>query len=245
MNKYKLIIEYDGNNFVGWQRQENGNSVQESIEKSIKLLTSEKVIVYGAGRTDSGVHAKGQVAHFEISKRISNYKIRDGLNQYLRPNSIAILSSEEVSNDFHARFSAKMRTYQYKIINRRSPLTIDKNFAWVIFKKLKIADMKIASLNFLGKHDFNSFRSINCQSSSSIKTIENFEVKEVKDNILIDVSAKSFLHSQVRIMVGTLVEVGKGKLNPDAILKIIKSNDRSKAGPTAPAHGLYLMKVQY
>jgi len=245
MNKYKLIIEYDGNNFVGWQRQENGNSVQESIEKSIKLLTSEKVIVYGAGRTDSGVHAKGQVAHFEISKRISNYKIRDGLNQYLRPKSIAILSSEEVSNDFHARFSAKMRTYQYKIINRRSPLTIDKNFAWVIFKKLKIADMKIASLNFLGKHDFNSFRSINCQSSSSIKTIENFEVKEVKDNILIDVSAKSFLHSQVRIMVGTLVEVGKGKLNPDAILKIIKSNDRSKAGPTAPAHGLYLMKVQY
>ena len=245
MPKYKITIEYDGSNFVGWQRQENGNSVQESIEKSIKLLTSEKVIVYGAGRTDSGVHAKGQVAHFEISKRISNYKIRDGLNQYLRPKSIAILSSEEVSNDFHARFSAKMRTYQYKIINRRSPLTIDKNFAWVIFKKLKIADMKIASLNFLGKHDFNSFRSINCQSSSSIKTIENFEVKEVKDNILIDVSAKSFLHSQVRIMVGTLVEVGKGKLNPDAILKIIKSNDRSKAGPTAPAHGLYLMKVQY
>ena len=240
-----MTIQYDGSDFHGWQVQAKGRTVQGDIEAALSLIyPEEKITLIGAGRTDAGVHALGQVAHISLPSKYTATEFQKALNGNLKQD-VHIDIVEETNVDFHARFSAKMRTYQYKIINRRSPLTIDKNFAWVIFKKLKIADMKIASLNFLGKHDFNSFRSINCQSSSSIKTIENFEVKEVKDNILIDVSAKSFLHSQVRIMVGTLVEVGKGKLNPDAILKIIKSNDRSKAGPTAPAHGLYVMKVQY
>ena len=212
MAKYKIIIEYDGTDFVGWQKQENGPSIQSSIEDAIKKLTSETVSVFGAGRTDSGVHAKGQVAHFEFSKNISLDNIRDGINQHLRPLPIAILDVKEVNDDFHARFSAKLRTYEYLIINRRAPLTFNKNLAWGIFKKLNINDMKKASSFFLGKHDFNAFRSVDCQSSSAIKTIQSCSIETNDQHIKLNVSAKSFLHSQVRIMVGTLVEVGKEKL---------------------------------
>ena len=173
MPKYKITIEYDGTNFVGWQRQENGPSIQSSIEEAIKKITSETVNVFGAGRTDSGVHAKGQVAHFELSKNISLDKIRDGINQHLRPLPIAILDAKKVNEDFHARFSAQLRSYEYLIINRRSPLTLYKNQAWGVFKQLNINEMKKAALNFVGKHDFNAFRSIDCQSSSSIKTIQS------------------------------------------------------------------------
>ena len=245
MFKYKIIIEYDGSNFVGWQKQDNGNSIQESIEKAIIKITSEKITVFGAGRTDSGVHAKGQVAHFITMNEISLDTIRDGLNQYLRNFSIAILKAEKVKEDFHARFSAIQRHYQYLLINRRPPLTFNKNYAWAVYKELEIDKMKTAANYFIGKYDFNSFRSIDCQSSSSIKTIDSCNVNQFNNEITINVAAKSFLHSQVRIMVGTLVEVGKGKIKPDQIKQIISSKDRSKAGPTAPAHGLYLIKVEY
>ncbi len=245
MAKYKIIIEYDGTDFVGWQKQENGLSIQSSLEVTIKKMTSETVSVFGAGRTDSGVHAKGQVAHFELSKNISLDNIRDGINQHLRPLPIAILDVKEVNNDFHARFSAKIRTYEYLIINRRGPLTFNKNLIWGVFKKLNIDAMKEAALIFVGKHDFNAFRSIDCQSSSSIKTIQSCSIKKNYRHITLNVSAKSFLHSQVRIMVGTLVEAGKGKFNSSDVKDIIKSRDRSKAGATAPAHGLYLLKVGY
>mgnify|MGYP001385728452 CR=1 FL=1 len=245
MPKYKIIIEYDGSNFVGWQKQENGNSIQESIEKAITKITSEKVNVFGAGRTDSGVHAKGQVAHFVTSNDISSDIIRDALNQHLRNFSISILSAEKVKEDFHARFSAIHRHYQYILINRRPPLTFKKKYAWSVYKELEIDKMKIAANYFIGKYDFNSFRSIDCQSSSSIKTIKLCKVNQINEEIIFDISAKSFLHSQVRIMVGTLVEVGKGKTKPDDIKEILESKDRSRAGPTAPAHGLYLIKVDY
>ncbi len=245
MPKYKIVIEYDGSNFVGWQKQENGNSIQESIETAIMKITSEKVTVFGAGRTDAGVHAKGQVAHFVTSNEITLDTIRDGLNQYLRNFSIAVLKAEKVKEDFHARFSAIHRHYQYLLINRRPPLTFKKKYAWLVYKELEIDKMKIAANYFIGKYDFNSFRSIDCQSSSSIKTINSCKVDQINEEIIIDVSAKSFLHSQVRIMVGTLVEVGKGKMKPDDIKKILESKDRAKAGPTAPAHGLYLIKVEY
>ncbi len=245
MPKYKIIIEYDGSNFVGWQKQENGNSIQESIEKAITKITSEKVNVFGAGRTDSGVHAKGQVAHFVTSNDISSDIIRDALNQHLRNFSISILSAEKVKEDFHARFSAIHRHYQYILINRRPPLTFKKKYAWSVYKELEIDKMKIAANYFIGKYDFNSFRSIDCQSSSSIKTIKLCKVNQINEEIIFDISAKSFLHSQVRIMVGTLVEVGKGKTKPDEIKEILESKDRSRAGPTAPAHGLYLIKVDY
>ena len=245
MAKYKIIIEYDGTDFVGWQKQENGPSIQSSIEDAIKKLTSENVNVFGAGRTDSGVHAKGQVAHFEFSKNISLDNIRDGINQHLRPLPIAILDVKEVNDDFHARFSAKLRTYKYLIINRRAPLTFNKNLAWGVFKKLNIDAIVEAASIFVGKHDFNAFRSIDCQSSSSIKTILSCSIETNDQHIILNVSAKSFLHSQVRIMVGTLVEVGKGKFNSSDVKDIIKSRDRSKAGATAPAQGLYLIKVEY
>jgi len=245
MVRYKITIEYDGTDFVGWQKQENGLSIQSSLEVAIKKMTSETVSVFGAGRTDSGVHAKGQVAHFELSKNIPLDNIRDGINQHLRPLPIAILDVKEVNNDFHARFSAKIRTYEYLIINRRGPLTFNKNLIWGVFKKLNIDAMKEAALIFVGKHDFNAFRSIDCQSSSSIKTIQSCSIETNDQHITLNVSAKSFLHSQVRIMVGTLVEAGKGKFNSSDVKDIIKSRDRSKAGATAPAHGLYLLKVGY
>ena len=245
MAKYKIIIEYDGTDFVGWQKQENGPSIQSSLEDAIKKITSEIVNVFGAGRTDSGVHAKGQVAHFELSKNLSLDNIRDGINQHLRPLPIAILGVKEVNDDFHARFSAKLRTYEYLIINRRAPLTFDKNLAWGVFKKLNMDAMKDAASDFVGKHDFNAFRSVDCQSSSSIKTVQSCSIETNDQHIKLNVSAKSFLHSQVRIMVGTLVEVGKGKFNSSDVKDIIKSRDRSQAGATAPAHGLYLLKVEY
>ena len=203
MTKYKIIIEYDGTDFVGWQKQENGPSIQSSLEDAIKKITSETVNVFGAGRTDSGVHAKGQVAHFEFSKNIALDNIRDGINQHLRPLPIAILGVEEVNDDFHARFSAKLRTYEYLIINRRAPLTFNKNLVWVVFKKLNMDAMKDAASNFVGKHDFNAFRSVDCQSSSSIKTIQSCSIETNDQHITLSVSAKSFLHSQVRIMAGT------------------------------------------
>lgn len=245
MAKYRIIIEYDGTDFVGWQKQENGPSIQSSIEDAIKKITSETVSVFGAGRTDSGVHAKGQVAHFEFSKNILLDSIRDGINQHLRPLPIAILDVKEVNDDFHARFSAKLRTYEYLIINRRAPLTFNKNLAWGVFKKLNMNAMKEAAAIFVGKHDFNSFRSVDCQSSLAIKTIQSCSIETNDQHIKLNVSAKSFLHSQVRIMAGTLVEVGKGKFNSSDVKDIIKSRDRSKAGATAPAQGLYLLKVEY
>tara|TARA_Y100000590_G_scaffold466972_1_gene644120 strand:+ start:536 stop:1273 length:738 start_codon:yes stop_codon:yes gene_type:complete len=245
MHRYKINVEYKGTDYVGWQRQDNGMSIQESLEKAIKQLTSEKVDVFGAGRTDSGVHALNQVAHFDLKKNIELDSIRDGLNQYLRPQPIAIIKVNEVSSNFHARFSAKQREYSYKIVNRRSPLTVDQGMAWVLHKKLNIAKMKKAAALFIGKHDLGAFRSVNCQSKTSIKTIDEVEIKDIDQKIFINVKAKSFLHSQVRIMVGTLVYVGECKIEPKEINNIIKIADRKNAGPTAPAEGLYLTNVFY
>ena len=245
MPKYKIIIEYDGTNFVGWQSQNNGRSVQSSLEEAIKKLTKEIVTVFGAGRTDSGVHAKGQVAHFDISKDFKTDNIRDGINNYLRPLPITILKVTKAKDIFHARFSAKQRIYEYLIINRRMPLTFQKNLAWVVYKKLDVNKMKKAALFFKGKHDFNAFRSIDCQSSTSIKTVDHCSVVNNQESITIQVAAKSFLHSQVRIMVGTLVNVGESKIQPSDLKKIIEMKDRNKAGVTAPAHGLYLKEVIY
>jgi len=244
MNKYKIVIEYDGSSYVGWQKQENGKSIQQTIEDSIERLTDEKISLYGAGRTDAGVHACGQVAHFEIKKNIEINKIRDGLNQHLRPNPIAILNVEKVDEDFHARFSAKLRCYKYRIINRRPPLTIDINRAWAVYKQLNIKKIVYESNSFIGKNNLAAFRSVNCQSQTTTKTIESINVNYENNELNIYVSAKSFLHSQVRIMVGTLIEIGKGKIT-ESISDIIKSKERSRAGMTAPAHGLYLIKVDY
>ena len=244
MAKYKITIEYDGSNYVGWQIQDNGLSIQELIEKSIFKLTGEKTSIFGAGRTDAGVHALGQVAHFDMKKKIEIKNIRDGLNQYLRPHPIAILNAEFVDKNFHSRFSAKTRTYKYIIINRRAPLTINKNKSWGVFKSLNLSKMIAESKNLIGKNNLQSFRSVDCQSSNAIKTIDDFIILKKNENIIMQVSAKSFLHSQVRIMVGTLVEIGKGNIKK-TIKEIIKAQDRSQAGMTAPACGLYLEKIDY
>ena len=244
MPNYKITVEYDGTNFVGWQQQANGVSVQSSLQDSVFKLSGEKVVVYGAGRTDAGVHAYGQVASFVISKKISTDVIRDGLNQHLRPLMISVLKAEEVDNDFHARFSAKKRWYVYKIINRRSPLTIEANRAWCVHKILDTKKLQNESASFLGKHDLNAFRSAHCQSKSSIRTIDDIIINIKNESIFIEVVAKSFLHSQVRIMVGTLVDIAKGNINT-SILEIINSKNREVAGQTAPANGLYLKKIAY
>ena len=244
MFNFKIIIEYDGTDYVGWQRQDNGLSIQEAIENAIFKLTAEKVIVFGAGRTDAGVHALGQVAHFNLKKKFQSENIRDGLNQYLRPQLIAILVAEQIDENFHARFSAIKRTYEYIITNRRSPLTINKNKSWGVFKTLDIKKIRDEAKFFLGKHNLEAFRSVHCQSNSAIKTIDDITIANKNNDIVITVSAKSFLYSQVRIMVGTLVEIGKGKIKI-SIKKIIEDKLRSQAGITAPACGLYLIKVDY
>ena len=244
MPNYKIDIEYDGTNYVGWQRQDNGQSIQELIEIAIKKLTNEIVVLFGAGRTDAGVHAKGQVASFKIKKEINVSVIRDGLNQHLRPHPIAIISAKIVNDDFHARFSAKKRSYEYKIVNRRSPLTIEKNRAWCVHKKLDFDKMIIQSKSFIGKNDLNAFRSSHCQSKSTIKTINDFIIEKKSEDLIFTISAKSFLHSQVRIMVGTLVDIGKGLLLK-SVSEIIESKNRISAGQTAPSSGLYLKKIDY
>ena len=244
MHNHKIVIEYDGTNFVGWQQQENGQSIQSALQEALFKLTGEKITIFGAGRTDAGVHAYGQVASFTLNKKIETDVIRDGLNQHLRPQPIAVQKAELVEDDFHARFSAKKRWYEYKIINRRPPLTIDVNRAWCVYKNLDIEKMKSESASFLGKHDLNAFRSAHCQSKNSIKTIDSIAIKNKGEQIIFEVSAKSFLHSQVRIMIGTLIDIAKGNINK-TILDIINSKQREIAGQTAPAHGLYLKRIEY
>ena len=244
MHNYKIVIEYDGTNFVGWQRQDNGISIQQLIEEAIQKLSNKKTIIYGAGRTDARVHARGQVASFELEENIDTDTIRDGLNHYLRPHPVAILSTEKTDTDFNARFSAKLRWYEYKIINRRPPLTLQNNRFWCVHKTININKVIEQSKFFLGKHDLSAFRSINCQSKSAIKSINSIEVKKNEQEINFIISAKSFLHSQVRIMVGTLVDIGLGKISK-SISEIISLKKREYAGVTAPPHGLYLTKVEY
>ena len=244
MYNYKIIVEYDGTNFVGWQQQENGKSIQAVLQDALFKLSGEKVTIFGAGRTDAGVHAYGQVASFTINKKIETDVIRDGLNQHLRPHPISVQKAELVDSKFHARFSAIKRWYEYKIINRRPPLTIDTNRAWCVYKKINVEKIKTESSSFLGRHDLNAFRSAHCQSKNSIKTIEDIHIKHEGEKIIFNVCAKSFLHSQVRIMVGTLVDIAKGNINK-TIIDIINSKNREIAGQTAPAHGLYLKKIDY
>ena len=244
MHNYKITIEYEGTNFVGWQRQENGLSIQQLIEESIQKLSNKKTTIFGAGRTDAGVHAKGQVASFELDSNLDTDTIRDGLNHHLRPHPIAIISTEKVDNDFNARFSAKLRHYEYRVVNRRPPLTLENNRLWCVHKKIDLKKITEQSKNFLGKHDLSAFRSINCQSKSSIKSITSMDIKTNNDEIFFTISAKSFLHSQVRIMVGTLIDIGLGKISK-SISEIISLKKREYAGVTAPPHGLYLIEVEY
>ena len=248
MNRFKLTIEYDGSGYIGWQKQKKGKSIQEEIEKSLLQLFDEEIKLFGAGRTDSGVHAIGQVAHFDIKKiKINEKKIALAINYILRKtsNRISILKAEEVSKSFDSRFSVKNKTYLYKIFNRQIRSFLVEKRAWFVPKRLNVLLMNKASKVLIGKFDFNAFRSVDCQSKSSIRSIENIKIKKNINNIEIRVVGKSFLHNQVRIIVGTLVNVGKKIWNEENVTNILESKNRINAGPTAPAHGLYLEKIEY
>jgi len=245
MQRYKVKVEYDGTNFVGWQFQKNGLSIQEVLQKAIFNFSKEKVVVTGAGRTDSGVHALAQAAHFDLRKKIKQKNLLPGINQHIGNQSVTVLKINKVSKRFHARFDAKKRTYQYKIINRQSPLVLQKNKAWHIRKKLNVKVMKKGAKLLLGTHNFSTFRASSCGAKSAIKTMEKISIKKNSDNITLKFISKSFLQQQVRSMVGCIKYLGEGKWNLDTFKKSFKSKKRTKCAPPAPACGLYLAKIKY
>ncbi len=243
--RFKLTIEYDGGPFQGWQRVAGAPSVQGAIEDAVEKLTGARSEVFGAGRTDSGVHALMQVAHVDIEKPFLAGVVRDGLNAHLRPAPIAVLGAEEAAPDFHARFDAKRRTYRYRIVNRRAPLTLDIGHAWRVGGPLEAEPMHEAAQRLVGKHNFTTFRDAACQAKSPIKTLDQISVARVGEEVVVSCEAQSFLHRQVRSMVGTLVEVGLGKMTADDISAALAAKDRARCGPVAPADGLYLERVDY
>ncbi len=245
MPRYKLTIEYDGGPYCGWQLQENGPSVQGALEAAARALCGQNVRVHGAGRTDAGVHALGQVAHLDLPKDFRADSVRDGLNAHLRPHPIGVLMAERVPDDFEARFSARKRHYLYRIVNRRADLTLAMGQAWRVAKLLDTVAMHAAAQLLIGKHDFTTFRDTECQAKSPEKTLDQLDVLRDGDNINIITSARSFLHSQVRSMVGSLVWVGEGRWNADDLQAALKARDRAACGPVAPPDGLYLVRVDY
>ena len=245
MQRYKITIEYDGTPFVGWQFQKNGLSIQEILQNAIFNFSKEKVVITGAGRTDSGVHALAQVAHFDLKKQINKKSFLPGINQHIGNKPVTVLKINKTNKNFHARFDAKKRTYQYRIINRQSPLALQKNKAWHIRKKLNVKDMKKGAKLLLGTHDFSTFRASSCGAKSPIKTMEKISIKKNKDKLILEFTSKSFLQQQVRSMVGCIKYVGEGKWKLDDFEKIFKSKKRIRCAPPAPACGLYLKKVSY
>jgi tRNA pseudouridine38-40 synthase len=245
MPRYKLTIEYDGTPFAGWQRQPNGPSVQETIENSIEALTGSHSTVHGAGRTDAGVHAFGQVAHVDLERLWGAGILRNALNAHLRPHPVSVLAAEEAGGDFHARFSARRRHYLYRIFARRAPLALERGRAWWLALPLETEAMHVAAQALIGRHDFTTFRAADCQAKSPVKTLDRLDVTQSGDLIEIRAAARSFLHHQVRSMVGSLKLVGEGKWSADDLAGALAAADRSRCGPVAPAHGLYLAKVEY
>jgi tRNA pseudouridine38-40 synthase len=245
MPRYKLIVEYDGAPFSGWQIQADQITVQGVLTAAIETLSGDKILVQGAGRTDAGVHARAQVAHVDLTKSWDTDTVRDALNAHLRPHPIAILAAERVSDDFNARTSAVKRHYIYRIINRRADLTLEAGRAWRVARPLDAAAMHAAAQRLVGKHDFTTFRSTECQAKSPVKTLDVLSVERNVEAVTVSAVARSFLHNQVRSMVGSLVAVGEGKWSADDLDKALRARDRTACGPVAPPDGLYLMKVDY
>jgi tRNA pseudouridine38-40 synthase len=245
MPRYKLLIEYDGTPFVGWQKQSEGLSVQGLMERAVQQFAHETPEIFAAGRTDAGVHALGQVAHVDLHASWIPFRLRDALNYYLKPHPIAVLAVEEVDPYFHARFSAQYRAYIYRIFNRYAPLTLDINRAWRIPKPLDVHRMQEAAQLLTGTHDFSAFRASECQASSPIKTLDRLEVHNRFETIEIYAQARSFLHHQVRNLVGALVWVGQGKWTIAQLQRVLMKRNRCHGAPTAPACGLYFLKAVY
>ncbi len=243
--RFKITVEYFGTGFIGWQRQNNGLSIQQVIEQAIYQFSGQEVTVFASGRTDAGVHAIGQVAHFELTKYYSSFQVIEAINHFLRPYLIAVVSCEEVGEDFHARFSAKARHYLYVIVNRPTKVVIDLGRVWWIKKPLNVKNMREGASYLIGNHDFSSFRTTSCQAKSPIKTLSKIDIIQEKDRINFYLSAPSFLHHMVRNIVGSLVLVGLNKWEPENIKIALDSKKRAAAGITAPAAGLYFLKVDY
>lgn len=245
MPRFKLTIEYDGTGFVGWQRQINGLSVQQVIEEAALAYCQTKIIVHGAGRTDAGVHAFAQVAHVDIPRNDDGRKVRDALNAHLRPHPVAVIEAEQVPDGFHSRFHAIERYYVYRIVTRRAPVALEKNRAWWLPRDLNAPAMHEAAQRLVGQNDFTSFRATECQAKTPIKTLHSLDVTRAADTVEIRAQARSFLHHQVRNMVGTLSLVGEGKWTADDVTAALKAKSRPAGGPTAPPEGLYLAAVRY
>ena len=247
MTRYKITIEYDGTNLVGWQKQDEGDSVQGFLQEAVLKFSNQKVDIFAAGRTDAGVHALGQVAHFDLETSMDLYHIREAFNAHLRDMNapVSIVEAEVVPSDFHARFSAKKRAYIYRILNRRARSVLLENRVWHVNFKLDVDKMREGAKFLLGHHDFSSFRGAGCQALSPMKTLDRLDIVQNGDEIDFFVEAKSFLYHQVRNMVGTLKMVGDGHLKPQDMQLILEKKQRKEAGVTAPASGLYLSKIEY
>jgi tRNA pseudouridine38-40 synthase len=245
MPRYKLILEYDGTPFVGWQRQENGLSVQGALEGAFEGLTGRLITVKGAGRTDAGVHATAQVAHVDLDKVWRPDKLRDALNAHIRPHPVSVLQVEAAADDFDARFSAIGRRYLYRIIDRRAPPTLERDRVWHVPRRLDVAAMDAAAKLLVGHHDFTTFRSTECQAHSPAKTLETLDVVRKGDAVEVHTTARSFLHNQVRSMVGSLKHVGEGKWTAGDLKAALDARDRKACGVVAPPGGLYLAGVAY
>jgi tRNA pseudouridine38-40 synthase len=245
MPRYKLLIEYDGAPFVGWQMQASGLSVQGVLEAALATFCGERVSVRGAGRTDAGVHALGQVAHVDLAKDWDSDTVRDALNAHLRPHPVAVLLAEQVTDTFDARFSAIKRHYRYRIVNRRADLTVERGRVWRVPRPLDHQSMHAAAQRLVGKHDFTTFRDSECQAKSPIKTLDQLDVARAGDEVTVSTSARSFLHSQVRSMVGALVAVGDGRWSADDLAAALAARDRTACATVAPPEGLYLLRVDY
>lgn len=260
MPRYKLTIEYDGTGYAGWQRQDHMPSIQSTLEDALFKFCGVNAEIIGSGRTDAGVHATAQVAHVDLPKAYDPFRIMQAMNFYLfdpdkkeelntddniPTHRISVLDAEEVADDFHARFSAVKRHYRYHIINRRAHLALQAGHAWRVIEPLDLKAMHRAGQYLIGHHDFSSFRDTKCQAKSPMRTLDELDIIQSGENIYFEISARSFLHHQVRIMVGTLAMAGKGKWTPEDVKTVLDAKDRTKGGPTAPADGLYLVGVDY
>ncbi len=245
MPRYRLLLEYDGLGFAGWQRQRNGLGVQEVLERAVEAFAGVRTEVVGAGRTDAGVHATGQVAHVDLPRAYPVERVMGAINAHVRPHPVAVLAVRRVPDDFHARFSAIQRRYVYRILNRRGPPVLARGRVWHVVAHLSVARMQEAAALLVGRHDFTSFRAAECQARSPVKTLDRLWVRRVGEVVEVHAAARSFLHHQVRNMVGTLVEVGRGRRPVLWVREVLEARDRRAAGPTAPAEGLYLVAVCY
>jgi tRNA pseudouridine38-40 synthase len=245
MTRWRLTVEFDGGPFMGWQRQDHGPSVQQAIEEAITAMTGEEARIHCAGRTDAGVHGLAMTAHVDIAKPLTAFRLAEGINGLIRPNPVSILDVQEVDDEFHARFSCVGRRYLYRILNRRAPPALDRGKVWHVAKPLAVDAMHDGAQHLVGHHDFTTFRSVNCQSDSPVKTLDSLTVERIGDEVHVRAAARSFLHHQVRSMVGSLVQVGLGRWTPGDVKNALDARDRAALGLNAPPEGLYFVEALY